>query len=427
MVSAIKKLSSAFIVITFLIISITNSMAENWPNWRGPRNDGTSNETRLPAKWSKSENVKWRLELPGPAPSTPVVWNDRIFLTSAEWDSLALLCVNTSGKVLWKRTVGSGNKDIREGESNAASPSPSTDGKYVWVFFGTGILACFDFEGNEVWRSNLQKRYGGFSMYWGMSTTPLLDGDKLYLQLLHSNEQLVLALDKMTGREIWKHHRKTDAMTECLHSYASPFLYRFDGQEFLLTHGADYVVAHNLKDGSEIWRCGGLQKPNNYNHYLRFVASPVATPGLIVVPSAKNGPVLGLNPKNARGDITHSKTDYAWKRKDNTPDVPSPLIHDGLVYLCRENGVLICIDARTGEEIYQERAYSKRHRGSPVYADGKIYLMAADGTVTVVKAGREFEIISKNSVGERMAASLAISDGTIYLRSHKALYAIADK
>lgn len=410
-----------------LTCSFEDAFAENWPNWRGPRNDGTSIEKGLPAKWSKAENVRWRLELPGPGPSTPIVWQDRIFLTSADGDDLVLLCVNTSGKLIWKKVVGSGNFDVRQGESNAAAPSPSTDGEHIWVFLGTGVLACYDFDGNEVWKVNLQKRYKKFNLYWGMSSTPLLDGDRLYLQLLHTNEQLVLALDKFTGQEIWQHHRKTNASYECLHSYASPLIYRFDDQEFLLTHGADYIVAHRLEDGSEIWRCGGLQSSLFYNPSFRLVASPVAVPGLVVVPSAKNGPVLGLNPNGAKGNITNSKAYYRWKRKKNTPDVPSPLIHDGLVYLCRENGVLICIDAQSGEEVYKERAHNKRHRGSPVYADGKIYLMGMDGTVTVVKAGRAFEILAKNSVGERTAASLAISNGTIYLRSYKALYAIALK
>lgn len=427
MSKAIIKLSSAFLVGVYFISSITESLAGDWPKWRGPRNDGTSTETGLASRWSKTENVRWRLELPGPAPSTPVVWRDRIFLTSADGESLVLLCVSTSGKLLWKRTVGGGNYDVRQGESNAASPSPSTDGKYVWVFFGTGVLACYDFDGEEVWKFNVQERYNKFSIWWGMSTSPLLDGDRLYMQLLHTDEQLVFALDKTTGREIWKHHRKTDAKVECLHSYASPLIYRFDHQEFLLTHGADYIVAHDLKDGSEIWRCGGLQKPSNYNNNLRFVASPVTVPGLIVVPSAKNGPVLGLNPKGAKGDITHTESHYVWKRHSNTPDVPSPLIHDGLVYLCRENGALICMDAKTGEEVYMKRTHNHRHRGSPVYGDGKIYLMSADGTVTVVKAGRKFEILAKNTIDERIAASLAISNGTIYLRSYKALYAIAEK
>lgn len=400
--------------------------AENWPGWRGPRNDGTSAETGLPSQWSHARNLAWRLELPGPGPSTPVVWQDRIFLTGADGDNLVLMCVDTSGKQLWRRTVGGGNYEVRELESNGAAPSPSTDGHHVWAFYGTGVLVCFDMDGNEVWKTNLQNHYNEFSMYFGMSTTPLLDGDRLYLQLLHANEQLVVALDKKTGGEVWKHTRKSDAKQESMHSYASPLIYRDEDTRWLITHGADYLVAHRLEDGAEVWRSGGLQK-SQYNPFYRFVASPVAAGNLIVAPSAKNGPVLGINPRGAQGDITSSKKNFHWKRAENTPDVPSPLIHDGLVYLCRENGVLICMDAKTGKEIYQNRTHNHRHRGSPVYADGKLYLMSADGVVTVVKAGREFEILATNKLDERMAASLAVSGGRLYLRTYKALYAIEDR
>ena len=234
---------------------------------------------------------------------------------------------------------------------------------------------------------------------------------------------MLVALDKMTGNEIWVHERLSDAHSECEHSYASPTLYRDKEHEFMIVHGADYVTGHRLNDGEEIWRCGGLNRKDRYNPAFRFVSSPAAVPGLIVVPSAKNGPVLGLSP-DAAGFVTDQSNGQRWKRDQNTPDVPSPLIHNGLVYLCRENGVLICMDAETGEEFYQERTHNNRHRASPVYADGKVYLTSRDGVVTVVKAGRKFEILAQNEIGEEIASSLAISNGTLYLRSFEALYAI---
>lgn len=407
--------------------SAVSATAENWPQWRGPRGDGTSLETGLPLKWSKTENVAWRLPLPGPAGATPIVWGDRIFITSAKDRDLVLLCADTDGKLLWEQTVASGDKPVRGDEGNSASPSPVTDGKRVWVYMGTGDLACFDFDGKEVWKFNLQDRYGRFNIQFGMSSTPVLDGDRLYLQCLHSDAALVLALDKNSGKEIWRHDRQSDARAECEHSYASPILYRDGQRELLISHGADYIVAHRLSDGAEVWRCGGLNpKGAKYNPTLRFVASPVAAPGLIVVPSAKNGPVLGLSP-DASGDISESQQGHVWTRRENTPDVPSPLVHDGLVYLCRENGVLICLDAKTGEQQYQERTHSQRHRASPVYADGKLYLTARDGVVSVVKTGRKFEILATNELGEDVSSSPVISNGTLYLRGFDALYAIREK
>lgn len=397
--------------------------AENWPQWRGPNNDGISHETGLPTTWSKTENVAWRLPLPGPAGSTPVVWNEHIFLTSAKDGDLVLICASTAGRVLWERQISTGDKAVRGDEGNSASPSPVTDGRHVWTFMANGPLACYDFAGQEAWQVDLQERYGKFDIQFGMTSTPVLDGDRLYLQLLHSGGAHVVALDKATGKEIWHVRRPSDAYAECEHSYASPVLYRDKTQAFLITHGCDYVVAHDLDSGRELWRCGGLNLKGKYNPTLRFVASPVTAPGLIVVPSAKNGPVLGLRP-DARGDITEVARYHAWTRNENTPDVPSPLVVEGLVYLCRENGILIVLDAQTGEELYQQRTHNQRHRASPVFADGKVYLMARDGVSTVVKAGRTFEKLARNELGEDVSSSLAIAHGTIYIRSYEALYAI---
>lgn len=413
-------------VLLSMFILTANSFADNWQQWRGTYNDGISKETEAPIQWSQTENIKWRLPLPGEAASTPVIWEDKIFLTSAEQDALVLMCVSTDGEERWKRTLGHGNRSVRSGEANSAAPSPVTDGEHVWAFLGTGDLACYDFEGNQVWHTNLADRYGEFNLYFVMSTTPLLDKDRLYFQLIHSNAWVVLALNKMTGEEIWKHNRDSDATAECEQAYTSPILYRDAEREYLVVHGADYVTAHSLEDGSEIWRCGGLNPISSYNYSLRFVASPVATEGLIVVPSAKNGPVLGINPVATQGDITDSEWQI-WKRQQGTPDVPSPLIHDGLVYLCRENGDLICLDAKTGEQFYRERTHRHRHRASPVYVNGYIYLTSRDGVITVVKAGREFEIVASNAMDEVIAASPAIANGTLYLRSYQALYAIGEE
>ena len=188
-------------------------------------------------------------------------------------------------------------------------------------------------------------------------------------------------------------------------------------------NGADFVIGHSLQDGHELWRCGDLNPKGNYNPTLRFVASPLAVPGLIVVPSAKNGPVFALQP-GISGNVTESTDAFFWKRANGTPDVPSPLAHDGLVYLCRENGNLVCLDAKSGEQFYEQRTTADRHRASPVYADGKVHLTARKGTVTVVKAGRQFELLAQNDLGEEISASPAIANGRIYLRTFKALYAI---
>jgi outer membrane protein assembly factor BamB len=413
--------------------SFNTVLAENWPQWRGPKNNGISNETNTPTKWSKTENVAWRLPLPGPGGATPAVWGERIFLTSVEKSSgdLLLLCVGTEGKEKWRQIMASGNKDVRGDEGNSASNSPSTDGEHVWAMMTNGVIGCWTVDGKEVWKFNLQDRYGKFNIQFGMTSTPVLDGDRLYLQLIHGDgnaktrEAVVVCLDNKTGKEIWKKDRPSDAIAENEHSYASPVMYDDGKTKFLLSHGADFIVAHDLKDGHEIWRCGNLNAKTKYDPTLRFVASPAVSQGIIVVPTAKGAPVFALKP-DGKGDITDSAAVHLWKYA-KTPDVPSPLIHDGLVYLCMQDGQIHLLDEKSGEQIYLKRAHNDRYRSSPVFADGKVYLTARGGIVTVIKAGRDYEALAENDLGEAISASPVFSNGTLYLRTFDALWAIKNK
>jgi outer membrane protein assembly factor BamB len=413
------SLIACFLVST----SVGLARADNWPQWRGPTADGVSRETQIPTSWSETKNIAWTLPLPGMGSSTPIVWGNRIFLTSEDDSGLVLLCVSTKGKELWKRRLGSGRRRVRGDEGNLASPSSSTDGKHVWAFVGSGDFACFDFDGKEVWKFNAQERYGKFKIQFGMHTTPVLDGDRLYLQLIHSGGAWVIALDKANGETVWKVERKSDGRAECEHSYASPCIWRNGKEAYLITHGNDYAIAHRLENGREIWRLGGLNPKDKYNLTLRFVASPVAAPDLIVVPSAKNHAVVGVKP-DATGTIGAGSQYEQWRKPSGTPDVPSPLVYDGLVYLCGEMGVLTCLDAKTGKEHYQHATQRKPHRASPVCADDKVYLTARDGTVSVVKVGPKFEPLATNRLPDQISASPAIANGRIYLRSFKTLYAI---
>jgi outer membrane protein assembly factor BamB len=406
-----------------LLAAAPTQRADAWPEWRGPDRDGVSKEKGLPAAWSASDHLVWRLPLPGAAGATPIIWGDRIFLTSAQNDDLLLLCVSTSGKELWRRKLGSARIRARGDEGNGASPTPSTDGKYVYAFVGSGDLGCYDFDGKEIWKFNVQDRYGRFKLMFGMHSTPLLYGDRLYLAHLYTGRQLVIALDKLTGKDVWKIERPSDGRNECEQCYASPVVWANGSDACLVVHGNDYTTGHSLTDGKELWRLGDLNPKSNYNGTLRFVASPVATPDLIVVPTAKNGPVVGVKPGGA-GKIAAGGQQEQWRRPRDTPDVPSPLVHDGIVYLCREDGVVIAMDAKTGKELYKERIHASRYRASPVYADGKVYLTARDGTVTVLRAGRTFEKIAENKLPDEITASPAIAGGRIYFRGFEALYAI---
>jgi outer membrane protein assembly factor BamB len=411
-------------LVTLVLFAFASAAsAENWPQWRGPANDGVSPSRGVATTWSETENVHWKLKLPGWGSSTPAIWDDKIFLTSQDGDDLVLMCINKAGKEVWRSKIGTGKHVYQAKEGNDASPSPSTDGKHVYVMLGTGEVACFDFEGKSVWSFDAQKRYGKFNIQFGMHSTPVLHGDHLYLQILHTDENFVVALDKKTGADVWKVKRVSDGVAENLHSYASPFVWTDGEKAYLVTHGNDYTIAYSLQDGAEIWRLADLNPKGNYNRTLRFVASPVVTKDLIVVPTAKRGAVVALRP-GVKGKISAGGEGELWRIPKGTPDVPSPLVHDGLVYLNGEQGTLTCLDAKTGKEYYSEKVKEALHRASPVYADGKIYMTSKPGTVSVVQAGKEPKVLARNELKDTFTASPAISNGVIYLRGWESLYAI---
>jgi outer membrane protein assembly factor BamB len=424
----LAKLACRLLAAGCLIVSLTPFVqADNWPQWRGPENDGHSKEKGLPISWTETKNVAWKLDLPGPGGSTPAVWGDRIFLTSADAKDLVLLCVKTDGKLLWKRTIASAQRlAVRNGEGNDASPSPSTDGKHVFAYFGTGDLVCFDLDGNEIWKFNAPQRYGKFSIQHGMHITPLLHEDRLYMALLTNGGHWVIALDKTTGKDVWKVARKTDAVGESREAYTSAVLWQNGKELNLVVLGCDYATGHRLSDGGEVWRLGDLNpgKGNKSNH--RIISSPAATADELIVPTCRGLAVVALK-QGAAGFIKAGASSEQWRITEGAPDVSVPLVHDGVVYLPQSQRDLICVDLKTGETLYKKELTKGRYRASPVYADGNIYLMGRDtGNVTVLKASRKLEVLADNLLPDVFTASPAISQGRIYLRGFKTLYAISE-
>jgi outer membrane protein assembly factor BamB len=407
--------------------------AENWPGWRGPDNNGICKETNLPVEWSETKNIAWKLALPAlttPAGSgcTPVVWGDRIFITSRDGKDIVVMCLSTSGKEIWKRTMGAtGRMNFKKDETDDASNSCSTDGKHVYAFNGCGDFACYDFDGKEIWKFNAVERYGKFRTNHGMHTTPLLHGDRLYLTLLHAFAHWVIAIDKATGKDIWKVPRWTDAKGENPEAYTCPVVWNNDKETCLVVGGSDYVTGHSMEDGKEIWRLLGNPKRKAA---WRIIPSPVASPDLLVVFTGREpeGPIWGLKP-GAKGDLAPDGPFVQWQHPKGAPDVPTPLIHDGLVYLSRAHGYgeLTCVEAKTGKEHYREVLHEVKYRSSPVISDGKIYVTSHNGYCTVVKTGVKFEKLADNKLADKFTASPAISNGRIYLRGWQNLYCIEAK
>ncbi|HEX8162446.1 MAG TPA: PQQ-binding-like beta-propeller repeat protein [Pyrinomonadaceae bacterium] len=418
------RVKTCRLAVAVLLASCGVASAENWPQWRGPNLNGTSGERDLPVKWGAEENVAWKLQLPGLSGSTPVVWGERVFLNVAEGDALSLWCVDKrSGAVVWKRPLGGGNRRARK--QNMSSPSPSTDGKSVYVMTGTGVLKGFDFGGRELWARDIQKDYGEFGLNWGYASSPLLYEDALYVQVLHGMltdaPSYLLRIDKATGKTVWRVERPTDAVRESPDAYTTPALLRYGKATEIVLTGGDVVTGHDPATGRELWRARGLNPDNSPSH--RIVASPVVFGGIVYAP-ARVKPLLALR-AGGRGDVT--TTHLVWSAQFG-PDVPTPVTDGTYFYIVNDRGVVWCLDAKTGKEIYgPARIAGGTYSASPVLADGKIYVTNEDGLTTVMRAGPKFEVLAENALNDYCLSSPAVSGGQIFIRTSGALYCIGKR
>jgi outer membrane protein assembly factor BamB len=306
-----------------------------------------------------------------------------------------------------------------------STPSPVTDGKSVYVMTGTGVLKGFDFEGRELWSRDLQKDYGEFGLNWGYASSPLLHEDSLYVQVLHGmntdDPSYVLRVDKKTGKTLWRVERPTDAVRESPDAYTTPALLRVGKATEVVVSGGDYVTGHDPATGKELWRAGGLNPDRD--PFFRIVASPVAFDGLVYVP-ARVRPLLVFR-AGGRGDV--SKSHLVWSTQ-NGPDVPTPVTDGKYFYVVNDRGVVWCLDAKTGREVYaQQRLRPGTYSASPVLADGKLYATNEDGVTSVVKAGPRFELLAENDLAEYTLSSPAVSEGQIFIRTSGHLYCIGPR
>ena len=419
------------LLILTLVFGAGPLSAGEWPSWRGPHGNGIADGGHYPTQWSATENVKWKTPLPGSAGSTPVVTGSLIALTCAERDASDQSGKNKvwglnreTGEVLWKTEVGN-EKPGKHKKGSGCNPSPVTDGQHVFVYFKSGDFAALDLQGHVAWQKNLQTEYGEDTLWWDLGTSPVLTEKHVVITVMQSgpSPSYIAAFDKATGEVVWKVLRELGAPEEAAQSYSTPVVTTFEGQETLVTVGADFVTAHAALDGKELWRVGSLNPEQN--KYFRSIASPAVADGMVVAPYGRGEMLYGIK-LGGSGDVT--KTHVAWEKQGISADVPTPIAIDGKAYVLTDKGVLACLSSATGDVVWESQLEKSRHAfsASPILAGGNLYAIREDGTTFVAVAGASFQPVATNSLGEEVTvvATPVFVDGQILIRTFEGLFCI---
>ena len=424
------------------------SDSSNWPQWRGPESQGVSPEKNLPTEWSETKNVLWKTPIPGRGFSQPIIWNNRVFLTTdieggpapathqppkhmvgqtefkhPEWAGVDLLhtfkvlCLDRdSGKILWEQVAYEGTTyDYRHKRGNYAAPTPVTDGKYVWAYFGSEGLFCYDFSGKRIWKQSLGP-IGTMGM--GVGTSPVLHENLVIVlcdQEFDAKDSFMVALDKNTGKEVWRIKRPIQA------SWSTPVIVKTASRAELVASGNEFLISYDPATGKELWRTGGLRS--------HAIATPVIGHGLAILSSGYPQKVITAVKLGGSGNLDNTEQ-IAWRYNKGTAYVPSPILYEDYLYLMSDAGILTCLNPKTGETVYEGGRIpiaTKFYGASPVAVDGKLLLTSDDGDTFVIKAGPKHEVLGQNSIGEPCRTSIAIADGKLFIRGEKHLFCIGKK
>jgi len=413
-------LQSKPLIIALMTLAL-GAAADNWPAWRGPAMNGHSRERHLPLKWSATENVRWKAPLPGPGFSSPVVWGDRVFVTQSldrEGHRRAVLCFDRkNGQKRWQKvTEYPDTESTYSGEPHYCSASPATDGERVVASFGSAGVVCYDVHGALLWKRDL----GKCEQIWGNAASPILYRDLVLLNFGPGERTFLIALNKKTGKDVWKVEepggsRGGDNPESWVGSWSTPVIVRVKDRDELLLSWPNAVKAYDPMTGRLLWTCRGLG-PLVYT-------SPLATPEVVVALSGFMGPGLAVKP-GGTGDVTG--THRLWREEKAPQRIGSGVIVGDHVYILNENGVLQCMEWKTGKTLWNERA-AGRTWGSVVYADGRLYVTNQQGETVVLAAKPTFEVLARNPLNERTQSSPAISDGEIFIRTYEHLWCISSK
>ena len=422
--------------------------AENWPQFRGPAAAGVGSGA-VPLEWNgeTGKNVRWKTAIPGLGHSSPVIWGDRIFLTSAvpasgdaalkvglygniepvkgePAQTFTVYCLDRkSGKILWERKAASGQaKIMRHPKSTHANPTPATDGKHLVVFFGSEGLYTYDLEGKLLWKKDFGVLDSGFyrvpAAQWGFASSPVIHENMVLIQADVQKDSFLAAFDINTGEELWRTPR-TDVPT-----FGTPAVapYTAGGKKSwqVVVNGWKHIGGYDLKTGKELWKLkGGGDIP---------VPTPVFADGLVVITNAhgQGRPIFAIH-TDAAGDITENQKAIAWRQDRAGNYMQTPLLDAGLGYFCMDTGVLTVFQLATGEKLYQQRlgGGTAGFTSSPVAAGDRLYITNEEGHTFVLALGREYKLLGENELGETVMATPAISDGVLYIRGRSHLFAIA--
>jgi outer membrane protein assembly factor BamB len=410
----VKCRPSLLTIVSLLVLAWSTigdvSAETRWPRWRGPRGDGHSTETTLPVTWDKGD-LAWKIPLSGIGESSPIIWLDKLFLTTAEERGRrrSMLCLDRNdGHLLWKQTVEfAGSPEELHKMNTFATPTCVTDGEVVVAFFGRAGLHAYSIDGKHLWSNDL----GQFENPWGVAASPVLLGDLVIQNGDADSDAFLAAYDKQTGKPVWRVPRPNHR------GWSTPILLDVDGRQELIVNGHAGAAAYDPKTGKELWFCKSFNGRGE----------PTATPGdgLVYLVNGLPGDIYAVKP-GGEGDVTSSRMAWHTPRKAGR-DLPSPILIDDYLIVSSIGGLAICYDAASGKVIWQERL-GGNYSASPIAAGGLAYFLAEDGSTVVIRPGRKFEAVARNQLepdeDEIFRASMAPCEGQLFLRSDRALYCV---
>jgi outer membrane protein assembly factor BamB len=413
-------------VVIAIVLTSFNRLApaaENWPQWRGPLGTGVAAAGDYPLKFSSTEGVTWKVDLPSRGPSTPVVWDDRIVITCPIDGQDGVLCYDMQGHELWRKQLGP-ERPGKHRNGTGSNPSPVTDGLHVVAYFKSGTLACFDLDGHAKWKTNLQERFGKDTMWFDLGTSPVLADGSVVVAVVQEGDSYLAAFDLDSGELAWHQPRKYECPPECDQTYSSPQVVELDGHRVIVTWGGDHLTGHDAATGKLLWECGGFN-PDKNTHW-RTISSPSVSDGMAVVSYGRGAFLVGVR-LQGEGDITKSARIWEKNGKGQSCDVPTPISTGGKTYILNDAGVISCFDLQTGDERWSAELPKNRNRyyASPVLAGDKLFCAREDGAVFVGQVSDSgFQQLAENAMGEQILATPVPIRGGLLIRGETHLFRI---